>query len=106
LSSQNLDNWLECLENSFADFNLNYSGGESNNEAMRRASKVIEQFQYSNTQAAIIVTHGNLMTLILRYFDDGFRFNDWKKLTNPDIYKVTLNNEPSVDRVWGRRHIT
>lgn len=100
LSSNNLPNWLDCLEKTFNDFSLTYTGGESNNEAMDRAIKAIENVLKENNQSIIMVTHGNLMTLILKYFDKQYGFEEWKSLTNPDVYKVTLDSKPSVERVW------
>ncbi|KYC89889.1 hypothetical protein B4102_3896 [Heyndrickxia sporothermodurans] len=38
----------------------------------------------------VIGTHGNLMVLILHYFDTSYRFNFWKKLSMPDIYRLSF----------------
>lgn len=100
LSLDNLPGWLDCLEKTFNDFSLTYPGGESNNEAMERAKKVLEEIIKEDKNTVMLVTHGNLMTLILRYFDKQFGFEDWKLLTNPDVFKVTLGNKPKVERVW------
>lgn len=66
LSSNNLPDWLDCLEQTFNDFSLTYTG----------------------------------VTLILKYFDEQFGFKEWKRLTNPDVYKATLDINPKVKRVW------
>lgn len=100
LSAENLPGWLSCLEETFNDLSLTYPGGESNNEAMDRAKKVIEQIFTEDNQTVILVTHGNLMTLILRSFDEQYGFEEWKNLTNPDVYKITLDNKAKVERVW------
>lgn len=100
LSSDNLPGWLDCLEKTFDDFNLTYLGGESNNEAMGRAKSVLEKIFKEENKAVLVVTHGNLMTLILRSFNEQFGFEEWKNLTNPDVFKITLGNEPMVERVW------
>lgn len=44
----------------------------------------------------MVVTHGNLMTLLLRYFDERFGFEAWAALTNPDVYLVTVNGLESI----------
>jgi 2,3-bisphosphoglycerate-dependent phosphoglycerate mutase len=100
LSSANLPEWLDCLEQTFNDFSLTYSGGESNNEAMDRAKKVLEEVFNEDNKIVMLVTHGNLMTLILKYFDEQYGFEEWKHLTNPDVFKVTLGIKPKVERVW------
>ena len=37
----------------------------------------------------LLVTHGNLMTLLLKRFNDRIGFPEWQQLTNPDIYRIT-----------------
>ncbi|MEH2169479.1 MAG: hypothetical protein V7K41_23030 [Nostoc sp.] len=34
------------------------------------------------------MTHGNLMALILKHFDDRIGYTKWEKLSNPDVYCV------------------
>ncbi|MBL1705541.1 histidine phosphatase family protein, partial [Klebsiella pneumoniae] len=48
----------------------------------------------------LLVTHGNLLTLILRHFDSSIGFHEWKTLTNPDIYEITLNEQSIIKRLW------
>ena len=42
------------------------------------------------------------LTLLLKHFDDRFGFEDWKKLTNPDVFLVKLEGRlpRSVERLW------
>ncbi|HWI60619.1 MAG TPA: hypothetical protein VNT75_02140 [Symbiobacteriaceae bacterium] len=47
-------------------------------------------------EAAVIVTHGNLMTLLLKRFDHRFGFAEWRALSNPDVYLVS----DCVQRLW------
>ncbi|OPG15408.1 hypothetical protein B2M26_12020 [Ferroacidibacillus organovorans] len=54
-----------------------------------------------NQGSAVVVTHGNLMTLLLRHFDERFGFEAGAALTNPDVYLVTVSgSESTVERVW------
>lgn len=97
LSTSDLPNWLELLEETFTDFDLKFSGGESSREATLRAIKVVEE-AHDNS---IFVTHGNLMSLILKHFDDSIGFNEWKSLSNPDVYEITIiNNENTIKHLW------
>ena len=97
LSTSDLPNWLELLEETFNNLDLKLSGGESSREATARALEVITEAP-NNT---ILVTHGNLMSLILKHFDDSIGFREWKSLRNPDVYTVTIgNNESSYEHLW------
>jgi 2,3-bisphosphoglycerate-dependent phosphoglycerate mutase len=45
---------------------------------------------------------GNLLALILNYYDPSIDFAFWKSLTIPDIYILNLNQfeEVSMSRLW------
>lgn len=101
LSTSNLDNWLGCLQRTFDDFDLSFDGGESSRQAMERAVEVVKEFESTESKCIAMVTHGNLMTLVLRHFNARFGFDEWAKLTNPDIFLVDVGeNKPKVERVW------
>ena len=102
LSMEQLDDWMERLKESFEDLDLKLPGGESSREAMRRGVAVVEEIISSQFQNSIIVTHGNLMTLILKHNDKSYGFDEWKSLTNPDIYEIDkdLNGRTHVKRLW------
>ena len=49
----------------------------------------------------VLVTHGNLMTLLLKHFDPRIGFTEWQRLTNPDVYRVVIAPEHAeIARVW------
>ncbi|WDL96445.1 histidine phosphatase family protein [Alicyclobacillus sp. ALC3] len=101
LSSEPLHNWLDCLEQTFADFELAYNGGETSAQAMNRAIQVVNEVLAGSHHDVVIVTHGNLMTLMLRHFDERFGIEAWAALTNPDVYRITVDeSETTVERVW------
>ena len=40
----------------------------------------------------IVITHGVLIGIILKFFFKiNFEYNDWKKMTMPDIYMLTYD---------------
>lgn len=97
LSSTDLPNWLKLLEDTFTDFDLKLSGGESSHEATVRAIGVVKEAPDNS----VLVTHGNLMSLILKHFDDSFGFHEWKLLSNPDVYQITIKpDENMTKRIW------
>lgn len=101
LSVSKMDDWLACLRRTFDDFDLAFDGGESSRQAMERGVGVIHDLESTESQRFAIVTHGNLMTLLLRHFDAQFGFNEWGKLTNPDVFLVSVDQKgASVKRVW------
>ncbi len=84
---------------------FSWEGGESNITAQKRGVQAMKQIlQTYDGKHIIIGTHGNIMVLIMNYFDQKYGFNFWKKLTMPDIYKLTFekNKLKSVDRIWNR----
>ncbi|MGH2316642.1 histidine phosphatase family protein [Planococcus sp. SE5232] len=97
LSTEDLPDWMEKLEASFGDADLKLAGGESGKEATARAMEVLSEMK-DRTAA---VTHGNLLGLLLKQIDKSYGFSEWKKLTNPDVYEVTIKQGmPSVKRIW------
>ncbi|MFD2637936.1 histidine phosphatase family protein [Piscibacillus salipiscarius] len=99
LSNKKLENWMELLEASFRDLHMKLSGGESSYEAMQRFLPILEAIKLGRVKSTILVTHGNLMTLMLNHFDRQYGFEDWKSLSNPDVYKVTIGSG-LIERIW------
>jgi len=90
--------WRKALEASFDDLDLVYKGGESSRAAMQRAVAVINDM--TGASKAMIVTHGNLMTLLLKSFDTTVGFAHWSRLTNPDVYRITFSaSGPAARRI-------
>jgi 2,3-bisphosphoglycerate-dependent phosphoglycerate mutase len=49
----------------------------------------------------VVVTHGNLMTLILRSFEPQCGFQTWEGLSNPDVYGITVHGDRvKIARIW------
>lgn len=86
LSTEDLPDWMERLERSFSDLDVKLPGGESSREAASRGLEVL----HDAPSGSVLVTHGNLMALILANFTAGFGFGEWKALSNPDIYEIRL----------------
>lgn len=101
LSERPLPDWYDRLRDTFEDMDLALAGGESNRAAMERAVTVVNEVLRDGVFPTVIVTHGNLMTLLLKHFDDRFGFSEWQKLTTPDVFRVTLEEgHTRVDRLW------
>ncbi|TCN20505.1 histidine phosphatase family protein [Mesobacillus foraminis] len=84
---------------------FSWEGGESNINAQKRGIKatlkVLETYEGKNI---VVGTHGNIMVLIMNFFDEIYGFSFWKDLDMPDIYKLTFDkkNLKKVNRIWNR----
>lgn len=97
LSTSDYPNWLELLEQTFVDMDLKLTGGESSREATARAINVINEAPTNS----ILVSHGNLISLLLKHVDNSYGFREWKTLSNPDVYQITVSTDGnSFKRMW------
>jgi 2,3-bisphosphoglycerate-dependent phosphoglycerate mutase len=92
--------WRDQLRASFDDLDLCLPGGESSRAAMARGRAALDQAARPGATAVAVVTHGNLLALLLRSFDARFGFDDWAGLGNPDVFRVELGKTPTISRVW------
>ncbi len=93
----------QAIKKSYEDCDLKLSGGESVKDVQNRALPVIKDLliQYEG-KTIIIGTHGNVMTVIMNYFNEEYGYGFWRKTSKPDIYKLIFSRETlhSVQRVW------
>ena len=66
LSAAPLEHWREAIRQTFEDLALARPGGESSRTAMARGRATIDALLARPVRSLVVVTHGNLMTLILR----------------------------------------
>lgn len=69
---------------------------------MNRGILVINDYLSTNKEKMIaVITHENLMHLIVRYYDNSFRVIQWRTLTNTDVFKLTFfESSVSLERIW------
>ncbi|MBF7019684.1 histidine phosphatase family protein [Staphylococcus sp. 18_1_E_LY] len=94
LTTETLDSFLPELEKTFNDYDLKLQGGESSREAEQRAISLLNEIDL--TENVLLVSHGNLIALILNYFEK-FSFTDWKTLENPDLR--VIKNDGSISKI-------
>lgn len=91
--------WRDALKATFDDAGLRYPGGESSRMATARAVAALNDAR-SGDGTAVVVSHGNVLTLLLRHLDPRYGFDQWLAMTNPDVYAVTVEYEGvSIDRL-------
>lgn len=97
------DELLVAIEKSFVDPDFALDGGETTRDAQRRAIPIIEQLlSEHNGKNIVIGTHGNIMTIIMNYFDNNYGYDFWMSTSKPDIYEMTFEgiNLKCVSRLW------
>src|SRR5690625_3931722 len=101
LSNEPIDDWLEVLEQSFADHHYKLPGGESASEALQRVNPLFQSIYNSEHTDIVVVTHRNLFALMINQFNDHFVFRHWKEIKNPDIYLIKYDGSvQSVSPLW------
>ena len=95
------EDWRELLRASFDEVDERYDGGETSEEARRRAIWAISDLVRQGFTHPILVTHGNLLALILRHFRPEVGFWEWERLSTPDAFRVRpVMSGWAVERLW------
>ncbi|NOU74256.1 histidine phosphatase family protein [Paenibacillus sp. LMG 31458] len=101
LSEKNHPDWREMLRQTYYDLDLCYEGGESSNVATHRVITVVKELLNSRFENIIIASHGNLISLLLKYFDDRIGYKEWENLSNPDVFHLSfMKDTPNIERIW------
>ncbi len=105
LSPGPIPNWRDMVRDSFADPDLRAPGGESANEVLQRARPALDEHQLGPHHLPAVVTHGNLLALVLHSIDASFGYAGWQSLSNPDVYRLNADyaGEISFRRLWSPR---
>ncbi len=98
------DHFMAAKKKVFDEPDFSFPGGESGKDAQMRAIRVISRLleQYNGKKIAI-GTHGDIMTLMMNYYDKTYGFDFWMNTTMPDIYKLQFNSNnrlEEVTRLW------
>lgn len=98
LSEHPLADFNEAISKVWADFDFSLDGGESNNVAqVRGVAATVEVLDTYKGKNIVIGTHGNIMVLIMNYFDTKYDVQFWEQLAMPDIYKLTFFDKQLID---------
>ena len=97
------DEIQQAIKTSYKDIDFYLKDGESIRDVQNRAIPVIKNLLNNYQGKNIIIgTHGNVMTIIMNYFDKSYGYEFWKNTSKPDIYKLEFSGENllSVHRLW------
>ncbi|WP_314589882.1 histidine phosphatase family protein [Paenibacillus terrigena] len=93
----------QAVAKSFDDIDFAMDGGESTRAAQQRAIPVMEELLAAYYGKNIVIgTHGNIMTVIMNYYDSSYGFDFWNQTSMPDIYRMTFEGNllQQIDRCW------
>lgn len=102
LSGEPLDDWREQLRRSWQDLDHRPPGGETSREAQRRGREAFDEIAARGHRCAVLVSHGNLLGLVMKTIDPSFGYDHWQALTNPDVFRVRFFDgaDPAIERLW------
>lgn len=93
----------QAIKKSFDDVEFFLQGGESIKDVQNRAIPAINNLLRQHEGKTIIIgTHGNVMTIIMNFYNNIYGFDFWQSTTKPDIYKLIFSGTKleDVQRLW------
>jgi 2,3-bisphosphoglycerate-dependent phosphoglycerate mutase len=103
LSNRKIIDFDDAIYQLWSQLNFAFEGGESNESAMERAITTLKKIVLAHPNDNVVIgTHGNIMVLMMHYFDTQFDYTFWKDLAMPDVYELTFENFMlrDVQRIW------
>jgi 2,3-bisphosphoglycerate-dependent phosphoglycerate mutase len=103
LADSAIDNFDKVVLKYWQDFNFSVSGGETGCFAQDRGIKALMNILNKHRGGNIVIgTHGNIMVLIMKYYDKKYGYDFWNSLSMPDIYKLSFEEGRllEVKRIW------
>ncbi len=90
----------EIIEKMWSDGHFKVPNGSSQSEHVEKIRNEINQILdsfYKDDYNLILISHGNSIGIILKYFlNTKFSFNDWKKISMPDMYCLGFDEKNKV----------
>ena len=90
----------EIIKKMWDDENFKVENGSSQSDHIEQIkvelNKILNDF-YEKDYNLILVSHGNSIGIILKYFlNQKFTFDDWKSISMPDMYSVSFDENNKV----------
>ena len=101
LGARDLPDWREHLRRSFDDMDYRLEDGESSRTAQARGTAAVRA-ALATGERCVLVTHGNLLALILRSVDATVGFDVWSGFSNPDVFGLHVGDDgpTGFTRLW------
>lgn len=102
ISPEPIPHWRDVVRQSFVDLEHRVPGGESGREALSRGWAAIRDVLGARHRLAVVVSHGQLLSLVFHSIDPRFGYAGWESLTTPDVYLMEENGEGDCTfrRTW------
>ncbi|MCA0986904.1 histidine phosphatase family protein [Guptibacillus algicola] len=103
LAEKPVEDFAAAIEAVWSDESFSFEGGESNEAARQRGSDALFKILHTYEGKSVVIgTHGNIMVLLMSYFDSHYDVEFWRSLDMPDVYKLSFHGEnlTEVERVW------
>jgi 2,3-bisphosphoglycerate-dependent phosphoglycerate mutase len=101
LSARSLPDWRDHLRRSFEEPDYCLLAGESSRVAQARTTAAVLEASAGGMRS-LVVTHGNLVALILKSVDSEVGYEAWAQLSNPDVFAIHTDalGQRRFRRVW------
>ena len=102
LSKEPIADWREVVRRSFVEPAFSVPGGESGAETLARGFAAIRAALDLDGPVPVIVSHGQLLSLVLHSVDPTFGYDGWEALSNPDVHLLESSADGvlSYERLW------
>ena len=91
LAEYSVPDFREAMDKVWGNPDFAFEGGESNKTAQQRGVNAIKYILGKYVGKNIVIgTHGNIMVLIMNYFDKRYNYDFWRSLSMPDLYKLVF----------------
>lgn len=97
------EEFMPAMKKMFDDPAYALPGGESNTVCQNRSVVVLKHIlEVHKGKKVAIGTHGNVMTLMMNYFNSNYGFDFMNQTKKPDIYKLQFKELEleEVTRLW------
>lgn len=97
------EEFMPAMTKMFEDPDYALPGGESNMVCQNRSVAVLKNIlEVHKGKKVAMGTHGNVMTLMMNYFDSDYGFDFMNQVKKPDIYKLQFKDLTleKVTRLW------
>lgn len=103
MSLSAIEDFNSTVLKAWQDLNFSLNGGECGYVAQNRGVHALKEILIKYKGENIVVgTYGNIMVLIMNYYDNKYDYSFWTNLEMPDIYKLSFENEElvSINKIW------
>ena len=103
VADSSIGNFHEVVLKYWENFNFSLAGCETGYFAQDRGVQSLKNTLNKYCGGNIVIgTHGNIMVLIMNYYDKKYNYDFWSNLKMPDIYKLCFQdgNLMGVKCIW------